>query len=154
MKTYAIVGVIVAVLIGLFAWGRFNAAQKPVTYWNDTAIACLPNGHQNLSLHIHQELFVLVDGVEEPVPANIGVAPSCMAEVHTHDATGKIHVEAVDSSKQFTLKDLFVVQNIAIERPGYALAIEVNGKSVPIAADLELADGQRIVMSYTSIPRE
>ncbi len=154
MRIYTIVGIILFVIIGLFAWGQFNAAQKPVSYWESTPIACLSNGHENLSLHIHQELFVLVDGVEETVPANIGITPSCMAEVHTHDTTGKLHVEATRSDKKFTLEDLFTIQHMPIERSGYSLAIDVDGKKVSSAKEVELRDGQRIVMAYTSVPTQ
>ena len=46
-------------------------------------------GHENLSMHIHPKLRVLMDGVEVKVPANIGIAPDGRLRViHTHDETG------------------------------------------------------------------
>src|SRR4051812_47416655 len=47
-------------------------------------------------LHIHQPLDVFVDGRRVVVPAYVGIDADArfIAEVHTHDATGIVHVEA------------------------------------------------------------
>ena len=109
-KNKFIIGAIIVliILVGLFAWGKKNQAGDLRT-WNDTDIACLPNGHQNLALHIHQKLSITVFGEEQVIPANIGINNTCMAEVHTHDSSGEIHIESVDAGDKRTLGDFFAV---------------------------------------------
>ncbi|MEK7628681.1 MAG: hypothetical protein AAB421_04685 [Patescibacteria group bacterium] len=147
MKKYlpwvaGLVGIVV-----LLSWGRLNPPQD--IFWKDTKIACLPNGHANLALHIHPDLQILVDGVAEKVPAHIGDTPSCMTEVHTHDDTGKIHAEATTANKTFTLADFFAVWGTSIERPGYTLTATIDGTPETNPSALTLKDGQKIVLAYT-----
>jgi hypothetical protein len=55
--------------------------------------------------HFHAHLDVMVNGQNVPVPANLGVAATgnAMAELHTHDATRMLHIEAPTSNKRYTL---------------------------------------------------
>lgn len=43
-------------------------------------------------LHWHPELVIFVKGIRQPIPANIGLGV-VENPVHTHDATGVIHLE-------------------------------------------------------------
>jgi len=49
-------------------------------------------------LHVHSELSLFVHGTQVQIPAFIGMAPTaaggCLYWLHTHDASGIIHVEA------------------------------------------------------------
>jgi hypothetical protein len=72
--------------------------------------------------HVHAHLAVYVDGQPEPVPAGIGIVPplevdptarfvageACLYWLHTHDASGVIHVES-PVARDFTLGDLFAI---------------------------------------------
>src|SRR5262249_5250944 len=53
-----------------------------------------PGGKE--AFHIHALLHVYVNGLLSPVPANIGIdrAKGVESSLHTHDATGIIHMEA------------------------------------------------------------
>lgn len=153
MKKYLIGGGILLAIVVLLGWGKIFSNTPVVKFWKDTKVACLPNGHERLAMHIHQEFLVTVDGVKEDVPANIGIDNSCMSEVHTHDSTGKIHVEAVTAGKVFTLADLFAVWGKSIERDGYTPLITVNGAPNAELGALVLADGQKIVIAYASTHR-
>ena len=56
-------------------------------------------GTEQLAYHIHQHLFILVDGNPQTVPAYIGIPggpilPKCIYWLHTHDDSGIIHVES------------------------------------------------------------
>lgn len=64
-------------------------------------------------LHIHQHLDVFVDGRRVPVPAGIGIDPSGLfiSPLHTHDASGVIHVES-PTARAFTLGEFFGVWGI------------------------------------------
>lgn len=152
-KTIAALVVLVAVALFLIIWG--SMAKKdgaPVAgMWGNTEIACLPNGHVSLALHIHQVLSISVNGQPEVVPGQIGINASCMAEVHTHDETGKIHVETADLARNHTLGNFFAVWGKSIDRPGYALDTLVNGKNISNPASHILAEGDVIALSYTKI---
>ena len=60
------------------------------------------NEHNPNQSHEHATLKIFIDGAETNIPANIGVDDdaSCnpgMRGIHTHDATGKLHVETPSS---------------------------------------------------------
>lgn len=50
--------------------------------------------HQGLRMHIHPHLTIMIKGLQQPIPANIGiVSPVCFRPIHTHDASGTLHLE-------------------------------------------------------------
>lgn len=150
MKKIIIGGIIV--VIGLFIWGR-TLQEGNITYFKETPVACLPNGHQNIAVHIHPRLSIVVDGESEIIPANVGITDTCMSEIHTHDASGEIHVETVTASRlsELTLADFFVVWNKSVEREGYTLEIRQDGIVQDRVEDAALIDGSQIEFIYTSI---
>mgnify|MGYP001557978667 CR=1 FL=1 len=141
----AVVAVGILILIGA---GRFLTPGGGV-YWKDTAIRCLITGHQNITLHIHPHLRIVVNGADEDIPASVGVSPACMAEVHTHDATGTLHVESSEADKSFTLQDFFDVWGSPLMREGYSLDMTVDGENSDALGTLVLRDGQNIILTYT-----
>lgn len=119
--------------------------------WADTDVKCLVNGHTNLASHIHPILRISVDGEAESVPANVGYNSVCMAEVHTHDASGQLHVETFEPGKTFTLEDFFLVWDKEFERPGYFVEATLDGEPLVDPMTLQLVDGQVIEIAYRSI---
>jgi hypothetical protein len=110
--------------------------------------------------HFHPFLEVYVRGERIPVPANIGIDPAqppeSMAGLHTHDTTGTIHNEAGTGS---TLGQFFEVWGVDFSpsRLGpYQTSGEdkvrmwVDGQPSQNFGDLELADGQQIVVAFGS----
>jgi hypothetical protein len=85
--------------------------------------------------HFHTHLDILVDGKTVPVPANLGIAASgdAMSELHTHDATGVLHIEAPTTGKRYTLGQLFTEWNVRLS------ATQVGGLT---------ADGTRTLTAY------
>jgi hypothetical protein len=87
------------------------------------------------SFHNHVHLDVFVNGKATEVPGNIGNGPGFLASIHTHDATGLIHIEA-ERHAVFTLGDIFDVWGVrftstcagAYCEPDYAVDVYVNGK--------------------------
>ena len=66
---------------------------------------------ERLTFHVHAHLFILDDGVPQPVSADVGIpgaplVPRCIYWIHTHDRTGAIHVEA-PGPRTFTLGQFF-----------------------------------------------
>ncbi len=71
-----------------------------------------PLGAEALAYHIHQNLQVYIDGSLEPVPTGVGaISSSSLAEIHTHDASGTIHVEA-GAVRDYSLQDVFDVWGV------------------------------------------
>ncbi|MEK6273469.1 MAG: hypothetical protein AABM42_12645 [Actinomycetota bacterium] len=110
--------------------------------------------------HFHPLLEVYVRGEQIPVPANIGIDPAQppepMAGLHTHDTTGTIHNEAGTGS---TLGQFFEVWGVEFTRSRLGpyeadgeekVRMWVDGGPSQDFGDLELADGQQIVVSFGS----
>jgi len=57
--------------------------------------------------HIHAHLSIIKDGQQLAIPAHIGL-DGCAFELHTHDASGVIHVET-SAYRPFTLGQFFAV---------------------------------------------
>ena len=150
-KAGLVITIIVAVgLIALFLYPKFTDPDRPlIKKWNDGGITCLKSDNVPLAQHFHTHLTISEDGVIEDIPANIGVKRSCIAEVHTHDGTGTIHIESLRAAEQFHLRDFFTVWDMPIERDGYALRMTVNGTSTQEFGNFLLADQQQIVLTYT-----
>ena len=114
------------------------------------SVPCLISGIP-LVQHIHPTLAIYVDGVQETIPHDIGLSGLCERAIHTHDTNGVIHVEAQDS-RNYMLGDFFSVWEKPFERPGYSLAMTIQGVSSTEAANLILQDGQMIVIRYQKSP--
>ncbi|MFQ5970517.1 MAG: hypothetical protein ACE5J2_08505 [Nitrososphaerales archaeon] len=52
---------------------------------------CIPT--ENMAFHLHTKINVSLNGEPFIVPADIGVTPSCVKPLHTHDTDGVIHTE-------------------------------------------------------------
>ncbi len=134
----------------LFAWPKFSGPNKEVvSKWSILGVECLDNGHANLAQHIHPNLKISIDGIPKEIPANIGILANCMAEIHTHDTTGKIHIETREAGKQFTLKTFFSVWGESIEKDGYGIEMSVDGLKSGELDNLILRDDQQIILEYT-----
>jgi len=68
--------------------------------------------------HAHAVVSIYQDGVRLAVPARIGLS-GCAYELHTHDATGIVHLEA-GSQKPFTLGQFFSVWGQPLSATGVA----------------------------------
>jgi hypothetical protein len=122
---------------------------------------------EGLRLHTHQHLDVVVEGRLVPVPAGIGIDPAgrFIAEVHTHDASGIVHVEA-PRRRRFTLGELFDVWGLRFSARCLGAYCAQGKRRVWVFVGgtrafgdprrLELGQHQEIVVaygSYASIPK-
>jgi len=114
-----------------------------------------------LQEHIHQELKILIDGVPQTVPAGIGLRSDGALPLHTHDATGLIHVES-PTFQPYRLGDFFKIGgqpfdskhilNYTADRK-HKITMTVNGFASRQFQNLKLFDLQTIVIRYTTIGR-
>src|SRR5499433_3938616 len=65
-------------------------------------------GREELAVHHHAHLDVMVNGRSVPVPADIGIdeVRQLISPLHTHDDTGVIHIESA-GEMPFTLGQFF-----------------------------------------------
>lgn len=105
-------------------------AAKPID-----GIHC--NSMEQAVFHVHAHLTILDAGHEMLIPAGVGIKPAqgCLYWLHTHDATGIIHVEA-PKRVQMTLGNFFDIWGKhlsrsqvarASARPGQRMRVYVNG---------------------------
>lgn len=109
-------------------------------------------------VHIHQHLDIFVDGRRVTVPAAIGIDPNeqFISPLHTHDATGVIHVESATEAV-FTLGQFFDVWGVRFdpsciggECAGGGRDLRVFSDGKPFEADprsLVLTDHEEIVVA-------
>jgi hypothetical protein len=71
---------------------------------------------EGTALHTHQHLDVFVKGERVPIPAGIGIdwANRFISPIHTHDASGIIHVES-PTVETFTLGQFFDVWGVRLD---------------------------------------
>ncbi|MDH2443768.1 hypothetical protein QDR37_07405 [Amnibacterium sp. CER49] len=82
---------------------------------------------EGTALHIHQHLTVTVDGKAVQVPAFIGIDEQAqrISAVHTHDASGIIHVESPEV-RTFHLDQVFAEWDVRLAK--HAIGPYVDGK--------------------------
>jgi hypothetical protein len=112
--------------------------------------------------HTHQHLDLYIDGQPVTVPIDIGVnrAAGFLAPIHTHDATGIIHMES-PIVRDFTLGEFFDVWGVRFDAHCIAGECDGNGRTMsvflngqPFAGDprsLVLAAHQEIVVALGSL---
>ena len=117
---------------------------------------CL-DGHTNLVQHIHPTLRIVVDGQNVSIPADTGIGTQyCegMHVAHTHDASGKLHVEThepaeVELGVFFQIWDVYFAEDGIADRridDNHEMRMTVNGVVVDTYGEHVLADGQQIVI--------
>ncbi len=138
-----------------------NTSESPLI---NTADEMHPLGEEcltthDVAMHFHPYLTIVIDGEEYEIPENSGIytetCPEAMHMTHTHDSSGKIHVEGhqvVDVplevffdvwGKHFDETGIFEYRDGTIE-------MTVDGVVSEEYQNLLLADGQNIVIQYTS----
>lgn len=110
--------------------------------------------------HIHPNISIVVDGVVQTLPAQIGVNAGCMNPLHTHDTSGKIHVES-PVKRDFTLGDFFAVWGKTFNKDQildyevdetHVIKLTVNGIENQDFENLVLDDDDQAVISYETVP--
>src|SRR5437764_15460008 len=81
--------------------------------------------------HIHVHLDVLADARTVPVPANIGidVAHRGISPLHTHDASGVIHIES-PMKRHFSLGEFFYEWGVSLSADNIGGLRATDGKTV------------------------
>lgn len=142
----------VAWLLWIAAGNSQDCATMPVTEMDI-------GGHESLTMHIHQMLTITVNGEQILIPANIGLPNGMMRAIHTHDSSGKVHVEGT-CPRDFTLGEFFDVwgqtftEECIMEHcidETHTLKMSVNGVETLMFRDTVLKDGDEIEIIYEEI---
>jgi hypothetical protein len=183
--TWSVTGVIAAALATGAAWAVFDQQRKtdrpatlptPAPRGNDSAPPPWPlpadpvagakaaglsvQPMEGTAKHFHAHVDILAGGKPVAVPANIGVSPAqqAMSELHTHDDTGLIHIEAPTTNKRYTLGQLFDEWQVKLAATGIGglktdakntLSAYVDGKpQTGDPAAIELLPHREIALVY------
>jgi hypothetical protein len=104
---------------------------------------------EGTAFHIHAHLDVFVNGKRVLVPAGIGIDPDgrFISPLHTHDATGIIHVES-PTVRAFTLGEFFGVWGVRFGDGCLGGYCSAGGRTLRVYVDgSEVADPSVIVLS-------
>jgi hypothetical protein len=98
------------------------------------------------TLHTHQHLDVFVNGKRVIVPAGIGIGEGLISPLHTHDASGVMHVEST-TVRSYSLAEFFAVWGVRLTTA--CLAGECGQGKIHFFVDGKPAtDPNRIVLTH------
>lgn len=122
-------------------------AQDPMASIRAAGLEPLDKEHDTWHLHAHLEVYK--DGAQIVVPSLIGIGPggAYVSALHTHDATGVIHVES-PTIADYTIGQLFAEWGVPLDG---AQAIE-NGKLAPDPAKVVFDDMDLITVVFGEMP--
>lgn len=168
MKQVALIIIIVLAVMGI-GFLLFKYGNKPLA---GATLASLPSesqlrqnlekaGLQALSaegtaFHIHQHLDIIINGEKTAVPASLGIGSNFISEIHTHNTSGVLHVEA-PAQKDFKLSQFFDQWGIKFDDNCIAdycaneqnkLIVAVNGQQISNARDYVLKSHDEIEVWY------
>lgn len=100
-RNIMIIGIVIcASIVGAVAGSMaFMSALSPSPTTNTNQLAP-PVGNiqcdaaEQLAFHTHAHLSIYIDGKNVQLPAQVGITNTCFYWLHTHDATGIIHMES------------------------------------------------------------
>src|SRR3989344_4143843 len=146
---WCIGGLILISLAGLIFWNYKNLTSSETN--REVALTCTTD--MATRFHIHFDLKIVINGQDQQMPANIGITGNCMNSLHTHNASGEIHVESPEK-RDFTLSDFFAVWKKTYNKDqiidyrvdeNNTIKEAVNGKEVEDYENTILKDGDQIV---------
>jgi hypothetical protein len=135
IRSIILVAIISLTLAGLGAVGPYLASAQnssssaiPLTTTTVDGIQC--NVSEQFLFHIHAHIDIFVNGQLIHIPPQIGIIPGkCIYWMHTHDATGIIHIES-PTKRDFTLGQFFDIWKMKVNNLQVFDKI-FNGKDVP-----------------------
>lgn len=156
MKRFLIPIVILLLVVAIGATymvvAKNNAVSNKTT--REVALSCTID--EETKFHIHPNLQIIINGKPQVIPAEIGVTSTCLSSIHTHDATGVIHIESPEK-RDFTLGDFFAVWKKTFNKnqlmdyktdDQHIIKETINGKESQDFENTVLHDGDQIVLSY------
>jgi hypothetical protein len=141
----AVLAVAVVALCGCGSSKTPATTSAPATTSNGArvidGIRCQP---EHLESHYHAHLTLLRDGRRVRVPALIGIdlQHQCLYWLHTHDATGVMHIESPDT-RTYTLGQFFDVWGQPLSR---TRAASLHGQLTVFVGDKRVTANPRAIV--------
>ena len=149
-------------------WASIPGLQTGPPPWNNSSAVLADRlqllglnalGQEGTVIHIHQHLDVYVNGKKVAVPADIGIDTTSgfLTELHSHDASGIVHVES-PTKRTFVLGQFFGEWGVKLTSDclgSYCGTLKwwVNGKRMAgNPAELILKPHQEIVIAAGKAP--
>ena len=156
--------IIMAVMVGLLGFNNLFSPvglSTPGMALSEIMNSCVEH-NTKFSFRIYPRLRILIEGKEQPIPANIGVEPNCMKPVHTYDETGTIHIEAkepigIPLGEFFRLWGKGFSRNQildAVRDAEHEVVMLVNGSPSEEFGNLIMQSGQEIVIEHRKISKD
>ena len=140
------------ILVGANLW----QSSEPIEEDDRILEVCLQDHSQNM-LHYHATLSIVIRGESQMIPADSGVIPGCMRGIHTHDDSGKLHIETPEAMEA-RLEHFFQIWEQpftstqlldATVGDGESISLTVNGELVDDPHNHILEDGQELVLTLS-----
>lgn len=147
----------VVILLLAFAGISKMSITKKTSTKNEVLALC--TGHAKNNVHYHAQLTITINVEPYTIPANIGLADTCIHPVHTHDTTGLIHLD-YPRKHPFTLGDFFQTWGVIFSKDqlasihtydGYAIDVFVNGQKNSSYSNYILKDRDKIDIKITRL---
>ena len=130
------------------------APTEPIEQDDRILEVCLQSHSHDLQ-HYHANLSIVIRGESQVIPAETGVIPGCMRGIHTHDDTGKLHIETPEAMEarlehffQIWEQPLTSTQLLdATVGDGESISLTVNGALVDNPQNHIIEDGQELVLT-------
>ncbi len=154
IKVYWVIAALLFVVLAYYVFSIAIGNQYSCT--TQPAVEINIGGHQNIALHWHAKLDIIIDGEPISIPGNIGVGTSYMRPIHTHDSSGELHIEG-PCQRDFTLGDFFDIWEKTFNEEcildscvdeNHTLTLYVNGVESNEFENLVLRDDQEIQLIY------
>ena len=143
---------ILIAVIGLISWGIFAIVSNVESCQEIPAKELTLSAHTNAVIHIHPKLTIFVEGKQQLIPANIGVESNFMRALHTHDASGTLHIESPCSGRtDFTLGEFFEVWGEGFYKEGMKVRMLVNGEENAELDKYIMRNHDDIKLEYASL---
>lgn len=154
-----VVALLVVGAVALIVVANLNSKSAAASGSPIDGIPC--NSNEQLAVHYHAHLTILVAGNEAQIPANTGINQDqqCFYWLHTHDNSGVIHIEASQSSanRKFTLGNFFDVWGKRLDRTHVGATTLTGNQQMVIYVDGKVYTGdprQIVLGKYTQVVLE
>ena len=133
-------------LVVMIVLGGLGAINLPPLLSGTPPLPCIRQ-EGGLLYHWHTDLSISSGAGSIEIRSGIGIATFCLEPLHTHDATGRIHIES-DTAHLYSIGDFFRVWGKSFGSP---TAMHVNGTAVTPSPDVILYDlPETIHLQYDS----
>ena len=93
----------IAIIVGVTYFLTHQSTSNLPAYLNECVTGTNP-------YHAHVHLSIVLNNVNQTIPALLGINGGCLHPLHTHSTDGVIHVEP-DTNRTFTISDFFLIWN-------------------------------------------